>query len=133
MTMHWPLRALYALGQVGRPAVVAAAPPPPMRMADRTGDLLTAYLAEAGAWRFGAQMSLERDGRRLSVRVFLRDLETCEKRGRDERASEAINVRAVLNAALQAEGYVVVFADALWNERERRGWEVVVRAKELVR
>lgn len=132
--MHWPPRALLALGlsRLAKAPVVVV-PPPPVRMADRTGDVLTAYLAEAGAWRFGAQLSLVRDGSRLTVRVFLRDLETCEKRGRDERSGEAANVRAVLTAALQAEGYVVVFADALWNERERRGWEVVVKAKELIR
>lgn len=125
--------ALRALGWVRTAKPIPAPVSIPVRLADPTGDLLTAYLQEAGAWRYGANLGLERDGRRLTVRVFLRDLETCEKRGREERRDEATNVRAVLAAALQSEGYAVLFADALWNERGRRGWEVVIKAKELNR
>lgn len=118
MTAFAPIRAL------GRTLNFVAAPPPEPPATDSVVAALTARLLAAGAWRWGATMDVER-GRHLAVRVFLPEIQQSD---RSSGAPEAAALRQLLNEALDLEGYVVRFSDALWRDSGRRGWSVLARA-----
>lgn len=116
--------ALRALGWV-RPEPIA--PPAPVRLSDPAGDAITRDLIEAGLWRYDCNIGLVRNGGRLTVRVFFPEHQQSD---RSAGASHATLVKAVLEAALRAEGFSMRFVDALFYERGKKGWAVVACAQE---
>lgn len=115
--------ALNLLRALGGAAVREAAAP--VRLSDPAGDVIQAAILEARLWTNRTSMGLQRDGRRVTVRVFRpEDQQSDRAQGGDE----ATLLRAVITGALKSEGYAVRFSDALFCERGRKGWSVVVSA-----
>jgi hypothetical protein len=114
-----PLRALVWVKPA--PAVVA-----PLR--DPLGDAVTRALVMADLWRSGSTLELEGDGRQVRVRVHLPERSQGD-RSQDQEVAQ--RMRAIIMAALVDEGFGAVFTDALWVERDGRGWAVVARARRL--
>ena len=127
-----PVSAVAFLRSMGRANVrpaVTLVPPPPARLADPTGDVLTKALFAAKLWQDRTQMDLTRDGRRLTVRLF------CPGNLQGERDAERADAEAVKEAAtatLRQQGFNVRFRDVLACERGRKGWVVLIKAEERV-
>jgi hypothetical protein len=98
------------------------------RLADPTGDAITLHLRETNLWRFGVEMSLERDGCRLTVRLFLPETNQSD---RELGRIEATRIRHALSQALTLNNHAVRFVDAFWQERGKKGWAVLAKAREL--
>jgi hypothetical protein len=114
-----PLRALG-----WRPPVEP--PPKPARLSDPAGDAITAHLIAMKLWRMDCDLSLERDGDRLTVRLFLPQHSQAD---REIGGVEALRVRTAVSQALTFSGHAVRFADSYPQERGHRGWNVLVKAK----
>lgn len=109
-----------ALGWKGEPI------PPPTRLSDRTGDAIIHHLTDAGLWTFSMGLELERDGVKLGVRIFMPE---CGQNYREMGRIEAAAVRQAAVTAVGLEGLLVRFSDAIWCDRGRKGWEVIVKAR----
>jgi hypothetical protein len=105
-----------------------AAPPPAPRLSDRAGDAITAHLVQSQLWRHDMQMELTRDNGRLSVRLFLPEHNQSD---RELGRIEAIKVRHAVSQALTLNSHAVKFVDCFWQERGRKGWQVLVKARAL--
>lgn len=116
--------ALRALGWSGSRTIAA----PPTRAADPAGDLVTDALVSAGLWRMDGRLGLVRDGRKVTIRLFLPEDQQSDRSLGADRA--ALN-RAVIASALQEGSYAVRVSDALFCERGQKGWSVIVVAVEL--
>jgi len=115
---------LRALGWSGAVPV----PAPPTRLADPVNDAVSRNLMDAGLWVDATQLSLTRDGRKLTMRLFTPEEAQCQRQEGGERATLA---KAVVAASLQAEGFLVRFTDVLFYERGTKGWVVIVSAVEV--
>lgn len=119
-----PFLSLRALGW-SAPAIVVETQP--VRLSDPAGDAVTRALIAEGQWNGDSELSLIHDGRRLTIRLFLRESRQCDRDADRSRAQEASRIAAL---ALEADGYRIRFRDVLFCERGRKGWEVVIRAEE---
>lgn len=104
-------------------------PPAPRRLSDPLQGALTEALRSAKLWAFDQQTSLERDGRNLTIRLFDPEHSQVARETQDRR--EATEIKRVIIETLQANGYAIRFSDALFCERGKKGWEIIVKAREL--
>lgn len=93
-------------------------------MSDQTADAITRALVAESLWRHDAELEITRDGSRLTVRAFFPERRQSD---RDSDRHAAAQARQAMIVTLQPSHHVR-FSDALFYERGKRGWAVIVRA-----